>query len=101
MQEWVYGDLPSAIGFSTVPWWWPLPILGIAGVPIAFAIARLPGHGGHRPAAGLAKGPPTIPAHLPGVLLAAVAGGGLGGGPRPQAPPAAPWRGGPPGGRSP
>ncbi len=78
MQQWAYVDLPAAIGFATVPWWWPLPILGIAGVPIAFAIARMPGHGGHRPAAGLATGSPTLPIHLPGVLLAAVAGIGLG-----------------------
>ncbi len=78
MQQWAYLDLPAAIGFSTVPWWWPLPILGIAGVPIAFAITRMAGHGGHRPAAGLATGSPTLPVQLPGVLVAAVAGIGLG-----------------------
>jgi chloride channel protein, CIC family len=78
MQHWVYVDLPTAIGFSATPWWWPLPILGIAGVPIAYAIVRMPGHGGHRPAAGLSPGPPTLPSMLPGVLLAAVAGIGLG-----------------------
>src|SRR5712672_980208 len=38
MQHWVYQDLPTAIGFSATPWWWPLPILGIAGIPIAYAI---------------------------------------------------------------
>src|SRR6185369_12819680 len=75
---WAYLDLPAGLGFETVPWWWPLPILGIAGVPIAFAVAVLPGHGGHRPAGGLASGPPTLPIDLPGVLLAAVAGIGLG-----------------------
>ena len=61
-----------------MPWWWPLPILGLAGVPIAFAIVRLPGHGGHRPAGGLGTGSPTLPNQLPGILLAAVAGIGLG-----------------------
>jgi len=78
MQHWVYVDLPTAIGFESTPWWWPLPILGLAGVPIAIAIVRMPGHGGHRPAAGLSAGPPTLPAMLPGVVLAAVAGIGLG-----------------------
>jgi hypothetical protein len=52
MQHWVYVDLPTGIGFSATPWWWPLPILGIAGVPIAYAIVRMPGHGGHRPPPG-------------------------------------------------
>ena len=78
MQQWVYDDLPSAIGFSATPWWWPLPILAIAGVPIAYAIVRMPGHGGHRPAAGLSPGPPTLPSMLPSVMLAAIAGIGLG-----------------------
>ena len=78
IQHWVYQDLPSALGFATAPVWWPLPVLGLAGLPIAFAIVRLPGHGGHRPAAGLKSGPPTLPVELPGVLLAAVAGIGLG-----------------------
>jgi H+/Cl- antiporter ClcA len=78
MQRWVYQDLPATLGFTDVPWWWPLPVLGLAGLPIAYAIVRLPGHGGHRPAGGLTAGPPTLPAELPGVLLAAVAGIGLG-----------------------
>ncbi len=78
IQQWVYTDLPSALGFATVPWWWPLPILGLAGVPIAVAIVRLPGHGGHRPAGGLGTGSPTLPNQLPGILLAAIAGIGLG-----------------------
>ena len=78
MQSWVYHDLPTALGFASTPMWWPLPVLGLAGLPIAYAIVRLPGHGGHRPAGGLASGPPTQPVMLPGVMLAAVAGIGLG-----------------------
>ena len=60
------------------PLWWPVPILALAGLLVGIAIDRLPGHGGHRPAGGLAGGAPTAPAELPGVLLAAVAGIGLG-----------------------
>ena len=78
LQQGVYEDLPSALGFDTAPWWWPLPVLGIAGLVIAFAIVRLPGHGGHIPAEGLKAGPPTTPTELPGVVLAALASIGLG-----------------------
>ena len=78
IQQWVYVDLPSGLGFDAVPWWWPLPVLAVAGVFIAFAIARLPGNGGHVPAEGLKTGPPTSPIDLPGVLIAAIASIGLG-----------------------
>jgi H+/Cl- antiporter ClcA len=78
IKDWVYGDLPTAVGFAAAPTWWPLPVLTISGLIVGFAVERLPGAGGHRPAAGLASGPPTIPAHLPGVVLAALAGISLG-----------------------
>ena len=78
IQQWVYVDSPSGLGFESVPWWWPVPVLAVAGVIIALAVARLPGHGGHIPAEGLKTGPPTTPVELPGVLLAALASIGLG-----------------------
>src|SRR4029453_3650178 len=78
IQQWVYEDLPGGLGFENVPWWWPMPVLAVAGVLIALAVARLPGHGGHIPAEGLKTGPPTTPVELPGVLLAALASIGLG-----------------------
>ena len=78
LQLWVYKDLPSALNFATVPSWWPLPVLAVASIPIAFTIARLPGGGGHKPAEGLKAGPPTQPIELPGVLLASLAAVGLG-----------------------
>ena len=75
----VYTKLPGHLGYDTVPSWWPLPWLALAGLLTAFAIVRLPGRGGHIPANGLkAGGPPTQPIDLPGVLLAAVATLGLG-----------------------
>ena len=73
VQVWVFQDLPGELGFSDVPTWWPLPVLALAGVVIAFAIARLPGNGGHEPSEGLKTGPPTTPIQLPGVMLAALA----------------------------
>ncbi len=77
MQSWVYDDLPDTLGFDSRPTWWPLPILAIAGVATAAAITRLPGTGGHTPAAGL-NASTTQAIELPGVILAAIASVGLG-----------------------
>jgi H+/Cl- antiporter ClcA len=54
-----------------------LPALFIAGLIVAFAILRMPGRGGHVPALGL-NASPTPPIELPGVVVAAVGGLGLG-----------------------
>jgi H+/Cl- antiporter ClcA len=78
IQEGVYIHLWSGFGFSSAPWWWPLPPLAVAGVAIAIAVVKLPGRGGHEPSQGLEPGSPTAPVDLPGVLLAAVATVGLG-----------------------
>lgn len=78
LQQAVYFDLPQDLGFDSAPWWWPLPVLAVAGLVIAFAIVKLPGHGGHEPSDGLHTGAPTTPIELPGVILAAVATIGLG-----------------------
>jgi chloride channel protein, CIC family len=75
----VYENLPHDLGYEHVPLWWPLPWLALAGLLTAFAIVRLPGHGGHVPADGLkVGGTPLGPIDLPGVLLAALATLGLG-----------------------
>ncbi len=79
LQVGVYEELPDRLGYDSVPAWWPLPWLALAGLVTAFAIQRLPGHGGHVPAEGLKTGGgPTRPIELPGVLLAATATLGLG-----------------------
>ena len=70
IQVGAYEKLPGELGFDSTPVWWPLPILAVAGLIVAFAIAKLPGGGGHNPAAGLSAGA-TTPRMLPGVLLAA------------------------------
>lgn len=77
LQDLVYLDLPDALGFDTAPVWWPIPVLAIAGLITAFAIARMHGGGGGVPAQGLSGGI-TQPADLPSVLLAALATLGLG-----------------------
>jgi H+/Cl- antiporter ClcA len=78
IQVGVFEKLPESVGYDDgPPAWWPLAPLALAGVLVAFAIDRLPGTGGHNPAEGLKTGT-TIPAELPGVVLAAVATIGLG-----------------------
>jgi H+/Cl- antiporter ClcA len=80
IQRGVFVHLPSDLGYHNgPPLWWSLPVLALAGLIVAFAIARLPGRGGHVPAHGLAAGGgPTLPLELPGITLAALAGIGLG-----------------------
>jgi H+/Cl- antiporter ClcA len=68
----VFTDLPRRLGFDTTPTWWPLPVLGIAGVLTSLAIVHLPGRGGHVPAEGLQVGG-TEPITMPGIALAAFA----------------------------
>src|SRR3954469_24068503 len=78
IQVGVFEDLPKDLGYDNgAPTWWPLPVLALAGLIVAFAVARLPGSGGHNPAEGLKTGV-TQPIELPGVLLAALATIGLG-----------------------
>jgi H+/Cl- antiporter ClcA len=77
IQDRVYITIPHALGFSEAPSWWPLPVLAIAGLISAFAIVRLPGHGGGVPAEGFAPGV-TSPVDLPGIILAGLAALGLG-----------------------
>jgi H+/Cl- antiporter ClcA len=73
-QDWLFTDLPTALGFEEQPSWWPLPMLVVGGVLVALTIRYLPGHGGHSPADGFhaGAGAPTA-RELPGVTLAALA----------------------------
>jgi H+/Cl- antiporter ClcA len=74
LQNAMFKDVPQdVLGFDTVPTWWPLPLLAIAGALVALAIGRLPGNGGHSPADGFKPAGPLPPVELPGVALAALA----------------------------
>jgi H+/Cl- antiporter ClcA len=78
LQVGVFTKLPDVVGFDHgAPLWWSLPVCGLAGLPVALAIVRLPGAGGHVPARGLVA-VPTQPIELPGMVLAALATVGLG-----------------------
>src|SRR4029453_13623340 len=72
LQEWVFTDLPQALGFSGTPRWWPLPLLALAGVLVALAIRSLPGNGGHSPADGFKAAGAPPPGELPGIAAAAL-----------------------------
>jgi chloride channel protein, CIC family len=86
LQEWVFTDLPAALGFDAPPPWWPLLPLALAGLLVGLTIRSLPGRGGHSPADGLvASGVPSS-AELPGVFPAALATLSLGAVLGPEAP---------------
>ena len=70
-QTWLFTTLPVDLGFDEAPWWWPIPLLLIAGVIVALTIDRLPGTGGHEPADGFHQAPPPRAVELPGVVVAA------------------------------
>ncbi|MEV7993809.1 chloride channel protein [Streptomyces sp. NPDC086077] len=85
LEHLMWAELPARLGWGIPPWWWPLPLLAVAGLAVGLVVKRLPGAGGHIPAAGLnAKG--TTPAALPGVILAAVVSLPLGATLGPEAP---------------
>jgi H+/Cl- antiporter ClcA len=73
-QHWIFTSLPAELGLGSVPTWWPVVPLLLAGLLVGPVIRWLPGRGGHSPAIGFAAGAPApTPAELPGVLLAALA----------------------------
>lgn len=78
-QDWLFTDLPDDLGFDSVPTWWPLPLLALAGLLVGLTIRYLPGKGGESPADGFqpGRGAPS-PVELPGIFLAALAGLSLG-----------------------
>jgi H+/Cl- antiporter ClcA len=86
LQNAVFTQLPSGLGFHGEPLWWPLIPLAVAGVLVGLTIRYLPGKGGHSPADGLHTGGVITPAEIPGVFLAALATLSLGAVLGPEAP---------------
>ncbi|HET9382459.1 MAG TPA: chloride channel protein, partial [Streptomyces sp.] len=85
LERVMWADVPSALGWDSPPAWWPVPLLAVAGVVVGLVVTRLPGGGGHVPAAGLHAGGASAAA-LPGVLVAAAASLPLGAALGPEAP---------------
>ncbi len=87
LQEYLFSELPGDLGLSSTPWWWPIPLLALSGLLVGLTISRLHGNAGHSPALGFqAGGGPTLPADIPGVVLAALATLALGAVLGPEAP---------------
>ncbi|SOD84614.1 chloride channel protein [Streptomyces sp. Ag109_G2-15] len=85
LEHLLWAALPAGLGWDVPPWWWPLPLLALAGLVVGLVVRHLPGAGGHVPAGGLhAAG--MAPAALPGVILAAAASLPLGATLGPEAP---------------
>jgi chloride channel protein, CIC family len=72
----VWEVVPDWLGWSQPAGWYVVLVPGIAGILVAAAV-RLPGHGGHAPLEGLGMGA-INPLDLGSILLAALAGLGLG-----------------------
>jgi hypothetical protein len=61
LQDWLFTDLPEALGLGGAPSWWPLPLLTLAGILVGLTIRYLPGRGGHSPADGFKAGGDRAP----------------------------------------
>jgi H+/Cl- antiporter ClcA len=86
LQKWIYQSLPSGLGLSSVPTWWPIPVLAVGGLLVAATIKYLPGRGGHSPADGFKAGGLVLPSTVPGIAIAAIVTLGSGAVLGPEAP---------------
>jgi chloride channel protein, CIC family len=88
LQKWLFQPeyLLKSLGFHGEPIWWPLPMVGLAGVLVGLTIRYLPGRGGHSPADGFHTVGTAAGIELPGIFLAALASLALGAVVGPEAP---------------
>jgi H+/Cl- antiporter ClcA len=69
-QEFVFHELPQAVGLSHAPWWWAGVLLVLAAAIVMLA-QRMPGATGSGPLTGFHFDVPL--ANVPAILLAAIA----------------------------
>jgi H+/Cl- antiporter ClcA len=87
LGSWLYSGLPRLVSLDPMPTWWPLPLLGIAGLFVGLVIRFAPGQGGESPLDGFHPGGgPPAPLPLLGIALAAVVSLGFGAVVGPEAP---------------
>lgn len=72
----VWDEIPDALGWDELAWWYVILVPGLAGLVVAAAL-RLPGHGGHGPLEGLGLDL-VRPVDLGSITLATLATLGLG-----------------------
>ena len=71
LENWLWEELPAALGYAAPPWFLILSLPVAGAVLVIAARALLPGDGGHSPIEGLKAGETPL-THVPGVVLAAV-----------------------------
>ena len=87
LGDWLYSDFPRFLSLDPVPVWWPVPLLGLAGLLVGLLIRFVPGRGGESPLDGFHPGGgPPAPLPLLGIALAAVVSLGFGAVVGPEAP---------------
>jgi H+/Cl- antiporter ClcA len=87
LQGWLYQDLPGVLGLAAAPVWWPLPLLGVAGLLVGLVVRYVPGRGGESPLDGFHPGGgPPGPVPLLGIAVAALVSLGFGAVVGPEAP---------------
>jgi H+/Cl- antiporter ClcA len=69
IEDWLWHDLPDALGHSGPPWYLVIGLPAIGGLIVAIVRLLLPGDGGHRPLDGLAMGATPL-VYGPGIALA-------------------------------
>jgi H+/Cl- antiporter ClcA len=87
LGDWLYTGMPGLLDLDPVPAWWPLPLLGVAGLMVGLVVRFVPGRGGESPLDGFHPGG-GAPAPLPlvGIAAASVASLGFGAVVGPEAP---------------
>jgi H+/Cl- antiporter ClcA len=72
LEQLLWHDLPSALGYSSPPWYLVVGLPTLGAVLVLAARRLLPGDGGHRPIEGISTEPTPVANGL-GVALAAIA----------------------------
>jgi H+/Cl- antiporter ClcA len=71
LENWLWDDLPDAIGVSSPPWYLVIGLPALGACIVVLARKLLPGDGGHPPLKGIGGGPVPV-AHAAGIALAAI-----------------------------
>ncbi len=77
LENYLWETVPRQLGWGDPRIWYTVLVLVVAGIVVGLVVTYLPGRGGHLPVKGFAGGS-TLPAQLPGVILAAFGGLALG-----------------------
>jgi len=71
LEDWLWDDLPDALGHASPPWWLVIGLPAAGACVVLAARALLPGDGGHSPIEGIGGG--AVPVRFaPGIALAAI-----------------------------